>query len=490
MLARAAGLSPDPADRTARLVAAAVLATRGGRMRLAADLLADAETEARPVRPEPAAPYAYAVARTRLQLHGDPVPTVELLPAFLDEGGAADLRDAMLALLLLAAVHTGDERARAAVERHATDPGDPAALCLRAWTGPWRGAHEGLARAAGRLPRDRETAAAWILWWAAAGLGAVGEHDALHGPLARGHAHAPEALVDSVHAHDAFLHGRWEEALTVARAGAETSAVYRHALDETLHLLNTAEVHAARGDLTALTALEPVLGIRARERHLRFVAERFQALKALAALGHGRAEEAWHHTRALGPAWSHLSLVDRVQAAVDSGRHAEARDRLLAVAEALTAPDDEAEEKHQAVYALPGAGSWPFPLARAHLSHAKWLRRTGRPGRAATHLRTALHTFTRLCAAPWAEQAARELDLASPGHDPRLSAQELRIAELAAQGLTNRQIAERLGLSPRTIGAHLYRIFPKLGITTRAGVARALQESRPPEVPAPEPPGR
>ncbi|CCK25199.1 hypothetical protein BN159_0820 [Streptomyces davaonensis JCM 4913] len=509
MMARAAGLSPDPADRIARLVAAAVLAAIGGRLNLAADLVADAATEALPGRPEPAAPYAFAVACTRLQLHGDPMPTVELLPGSLDEGRAAGLRDAMLVLLLLAAVLTGDQRAWAAVERHATDPGEPAALCLRAWTGPYRGVHEGLARAVGRLPRDRETAAAWMLLWAAVGLDAVGgERDALDGSLARGHAYAPRALVDSVRAHDAFLHGRWEEALTVSRAGAETSAVYRHALNETLFLLNTAEVHAARGDLTALTALEPVLGNRARERHLRFVAERFEALKVLAALGHGRAEDAWQHTRAIGPAWSHLSLVDRVQAAVDTGRHAEARGRLraaraagvadasphhafqVAVAEALAAKDVEADERHLAVYALPGAGSWPFPLARTHLSHAKWLRRNGRPEQAATHLRDALRSFTRLGATPWAEQAARELDLVSPRHDPRLSAQELRIAELAAQGLTNRQIGARLGLSPRTIGAHLYRIYPKLGITTRAGVARALQECRPPEARAPEPPAR
>jgi DNA-binding NarL/FixJ family response regulator len=56
----------------------------------------------------------------------------------------------------------------------------------------------------------------------------------------------------------------------------------------------------------------------------------------------------------------------------------------------------------------------------------------------------------------------------------RLTAQELQIAELAAEGLTNREIGERLFLSHRTIGSHLYRIFPKLAITSRAQLRDAL----------------
>ena len=51
----------------------------------------------------------------------------------------------------------------------------------------------------------------------------------------------------------------------------------------------------------------------------------------------------------------------------------------------------------------------------------------------------------------------------------------MTIATLAASGLTNRQIGERLMLSPRTVGAHLYRAFPKLGVTSRAGLRDALE---------------
>jgi DNA-binding CsgD family transcriptional regulator len=57
-----------------------------------------------------------------------------------------------------------------------------------------------------------------------------------------------------------------------------------------------------------------------------------------------------------------------------------------------------------------------------------------------------------------------------------LSAQERTIAELAAAGHTNKQIAAQLYLSPRTVGAHLYRIFPKLGVSSRAALGQALRD--------------
>ena len=56
-----------------------------------------------------------------------------------------------------------------------------------------------------------------------------------------------------------------------------------------------------------------------------------------------------------------------------------------------------------------------------------------------------------------------------------LTPHEREIASLAAGGLTNKQIGERLFLSPRTVSTHLYRIFPKLGVSSRAGLRDALQ---------------
>ncbi|KUF18183.1 AAA family ATPase [Streptomyces silvensis] len=539
VMARAAGLSPDRTSRTARLVAAAALAVQAGRPHLAAEHLADAEAAARPGRPEPAAPYAFAVACARLQLDADPRPAVELLPAVLDAPVPPDAADQhaalvgpILFLLLVAAALTGDERAWAAVDRHAAHPDAPPAaeLCRQAWSGPRpavRAVHElprRLRETVAALPADRETTDAWLLLWTAAAVDSLGEHCALWSAFARRHAYATQTFTDSLRAHDDFLHGNWDSALAAARAGARTSAEHGYALAETLFLKTAGQILAARGDRAGLAALAPVLGTRAGERRLRLVTDLLSGMLTLCALGRGDAEEAWLHACDLtapgavadrGP-WTHLSLVDRVQAAVDSGRAEEARRHLRAVgasglarisahhtflvtvAEAVAAADDEADERHAAVYARPDAENWPFPLARAHLAHAVRLRRQHRPEEASAHCRAALTVFTRLGATPWAARASRELaandaDIAAAsgtaGHHPLLTAQETRIARLAARGLTNRQIGARLSLSPRTIGAHLYRIFPKLGVTTRAGIARALEASlRNAAAPPQEPP--
>jgi DNA-binding NarL/FixJ family response regulator len=84
---------------------------------------------------------------------------------------------------------------------------------------------------------------------------------------------------------------------------------------------------------------------------------------------------------------------------------------------------------------------------------------------------------------PWAERARQELRATGEGRETLrdgarapLSPQELQIARLAAEGLSNREIGQRLYLSHRTIGSHLYRIFPKLGISSRAQLGSALAD--------------
>jgi DNA-binding NarL/FixJ family response regulator len=97
-----------------------------------------------------------------------------------------------------------------------------------------------------------------------------------------------------------------------------------------------------------------------------------------------------------------------------------------------------------------------------------------------------LATFDRLGARPWVERATAELR-ASGQTKPRagdnvldrLTPQELEIATLAASGMTNKQIAERLFLSHRTVGGHLHRAFPKLGVSTRAALRDALESLSP-----------
>ena len=124
---------------------------------------------------------------------------------------------------------------------------------------------------------------------------------------------------------------------------------------------------------------------------------------------------------------------------------------------------------------------WPLQRARLLLAYGRWLRRQRRIAESRTPLRDARDAFDAMGCAGWGDQARRELrasgessrrrDLAA---SDQLTAQELQIAQLAAQGLTNRDIAQRLYLSHRTISTHLYRIFPKLGITSRGELGSAL----------------
>jgi len=124
---------------------------------------------------------------------------------------------------------------------------------------------------------------------------------------------------------------------------------------------------------------------------------------------------------------------------------------------------------------------WPAYRARLLLEYGSWLRRRYRVPQARGPLRTAGQICTAHGLLPWAERARRELRAtgeASEEPGPRrrssLSPQELQIAQLAAEGLSNREIAQRLYLSHRTVGSHLYRIFPKLGITSRNQLPSAL----------------
>jgi DNA-binding CsgD family transcriptional regulator len=162
-------------------------------------------------------------------------------------------------------------------------------------------------------------------------------------------------------------------------------------------------------------------------------------------------------------------------------RALEARKALLAVAvSALTAPDELAPALLERALADPSARLWPFDLARVHLLYGERLRRSREITGARRHLQAALAAFEHLGASAWADRAAAELAATAMcrqrpgGPDEPLTAQELEVAELAAAGLTNKEIARRLHISHRTVGAHLYRLFPKLGISSRAALRDAL----------------
>ncbi|MEJ3659298.1 AAA family ATPase [Actinomycetes bacterium KLBMP 9759] len=149
--------------------------------------------------------------------------------------------------------------------------------------------------------------------------------------------------------------------------------------------------------------------------------------------------------------------------------------------DALLAPGEEAEEHYAAAVRLHRSDSRLYDLARTSLLYGEWLRRWRRRTDARTRLTEALSAFEQLGATAWAERARTEL--AALGDRPvarsldadpvaRLTPQERQVARLAAAGLSNGDIAAQLFLSPRTVGHHLYRAYPKLGVTKRMELSR------------------
>ncbi|MFB7666484.1 AAA family ATPase [Kitasatospora sp. NPDC056138] len=222
-------------------------------------------------------------------------------------------------------------------------------------------------------------------------------------------------------------------------------------------------------------------------------------------LGLGRAEAALEplesaRREAAHPLLSLPLLPDLVEAAGRAGRPERAAEtaRLLgeraaalgqpalsALArrcQALTGSDSAAEEHFTAALALHEGGS-DYDRARTALLYGEWLRRLRRQIDARDQLRAALEAFERLGARPWADRARAELRAAGgetgltareDGPISLLSPQEREVVRLAASGASNREIAAQLFLSPRTVGHHLYRAFPKLGVSSRTELARLL----------------
>ena len=188
-----------------------------------------------------------------------------------------------------------------------------------------------------------------------------------------------------------------------------------------------------------------------------------------------------------------------VEAAVRSGRPelaAEALEALCAMtgvistewargieafSRALLSEDVAAEPLYQAAIEHLERSEARIELARAHLLYGEWLRRSGRRCDARIELRTAYDEFAAMRIEAFAERA--RVELVATGEKIRkqavetrddLSPQERQVAQLAATGLTNKEIGARMFLSPRTVGFHLHRAFPKLGISSRAALRDAL----------------
>ncbi len=138
----------------------------------------------------------------------------------------------------------------------------------------------------------------------------------------------------------------------------------------------------------------------------------------------------------------------------------------------------DADEQFAKALAAHGASPRVFDRARTELAFGEHLRRTRRRVDARMHLRAALTVFEELGAAPFAERAAQELRASGETARRReaasadaLTAQERQVAALVRQGLSNRDAAAQLFLSPRTVDFHLRNVFAKLGVTSRSELA-------------------
>jgi DNA-binding CsgD family transcriptional regulator len=228
--------------------------------------------------------------------------------------------------------------------------------------------------------------------------------------------------------------------------------------------------------------------------------------KVLAALATGRHTDAYAYVERLfdpadsayHPVISSWLIADLAEAALHIDRLDAARTRVAQVeamvgrqpgawialvlrhARALIAEPAEAGDRFDEALAS-DLTRWPFQRARIQLAYGQWLRRQRRVAESRAVLRAARDTFDGLGCQTWSEHARRELRASGersrrrvPEARDQLTAQELQIAQLAAEGLSNREIGQRLYLSHRTISTHLYRVFPKLGITSRAELSAAL----------------
>jgi len=527
-LLRAADLSPAGTARSSRLAEAAYLgAIVTGDLRDVPALL-DAAREADP-RYGGALAGAVAGAYHLLNESGDIDNAHRLLAgaieALPDPGDASNktLIEALYTLLMVCffggrpqlwpAFHTAVDRLR---------PHPPQLLTILSDTfsdpahraGP---VVDRLDAAIGRL--RNETSPARIVRTAIAGsfLDRIGD---CREPLWRAVRHGRDggAVTSAIEAlfllgNDAYFTGRWDEVLQLTGEGLTLCDAHHYRLIRWPGRFLQALVAGARGDENSRTLTDEMTRWAA-PRRVGAVTAYVSHIKTLAALARGDFDAAFRHASQISPAGRFAAhspqalwlIMETVEAAARSGRAAEATAHVAAAraagledlsprlaltvagATAMAASDHDHPDLFERALRIPDADRWPFDLARIRLAYGERLRRTNAPAAARDHLSAALDTFEQLGAQPWTLRASNELR-ASGAHRDRhgpqaahsLTPQQRQIAALAAAGLTNKQIGERLFLSSRTVGYHLYQIFPKLGVTSRAALRDALADLPPDE---------
>ncbi|GAB4584037.1 LuxR C-terminal-related transcriptional regulator [Nocardia sp. IFM 10818] len=514
---RAADLSPDPVARGRRLYAAARAAAEGGDLDAATEFV----ERALPLTTTPVAlaglselQAEIALAQDRPQAAQQSLGTAAAFVAAQDP----ELAGSLLFRAAEAAWSAGDLTAVAHTAARAESSGLPGAERVRALADLMAGLNPGADADAGQSItalrflmtgiaddqlRERATAAHWHLLIAdipaARDLSAALAEDCRRlgavGVLTR-------AL--QLQARTELVLGRLTAASAAATEGLRLAAESGHRASQIYQSTTLALLAAIRGDeqRCAEFTTEPL------ERDIAPANVHAIAALSLLDLGIGRPDAAVDRLlTVLSGANRHgaiASIPDLVEAAHRTDRLAETRavfdwyrawtDQVAqpwarAIAQrclALLADDDTAETHFTTALHLHHAQSeFAFDRARTELLYGEWLRRHQRRAEARTHLRAAAETLRRLGALPWAERAEGELRATgetrttAPTVDVlgRLTPQELQTAQLAATGLSNKDIGAQLFLSPRTVGYHLSNAYPKLGITSRRELAAVFRDS-------------
>ena len=521
-LLRAADLTPSGPDRARRLAAAAFVgADTTGDLRSVPELLSAART----ADPRTAGSLEVAVAAAHHLLNGEgDVETahrmlVQAVEYALDQGSAAAaVEDALHSLMLVCHFGGRDELWRPferALEALGPDVPPVLSVSRTVFADPVRAAPAALDRldeliASAHTGVDpthvvRVGMAAFYADRLSSCRQALRRvvRDGREGGAA---ASAVNALM--LLCHEAFDGGRWQEAGRTAEEGRAWGEDLGYRLLTLCGVYCSALLAAARGDEGTAEALADELTAWSAPRALGLLEDFAHRVRGLAALGRGDFEDAYRELSAVSQAggfapYAPVGLavaMDLVEAAMRTGRRREATAHVAAMersaiftgrpklalvragSAALVASGEEASRCFERALAVPGAEQHPFERARVQLAYGEHLRRSRATNASRVQLSAALETFQELGARPWATRASNEVRATGLTHRGAagdrgigaLTAQEHRIAQLAASGLSNKQIGSRLYLSPRTVGAHLYRVFPKLGISSRAALRDAL----------------
>ena len=506
---RAAALAGNPRRRGVLLLRAAEVASELGRSEMVRRLLQEAD--GLELGPRERARSLWLSDAFQGGSAQDPAPVhalVETATAMTAEG------DSDLALSLLSAAarrcYWGDlSGPRAAGVLDAADraggaPDDPRLLFIQAMAAPLERGAVVLGQLA-RLDLPDDLRALQLLAAAATNVGAFDQAFSLYGAAAARLRDQGRlgvlARILSIQSWSAILVADFPVALTSAEEGARLAAETAQPLWQMQAWTAQATIAALRGDHAAAEDL----AARIEHATLPLGAASNLALvqyaRAMSALGRGRHDEAYDQLRRVyepgDPAHHQLFVAfdigDLAEAAAHSGHLDEARSLLsrvasvagqtpspwlhatLRYARAVLADDENAEAAFRDAADGQDMARWPFLQARLQLAFGEWLRRQRRTAESRVPLRAARDAFDALGATPWGERARQELRAAGETSRRRavgtvdvLTTQELQIVQLAAAGLSNREIGRRLYLSHRTVESHLYRAFPKLGITSRA----------------------